>query len=50
MKPKGATAGSLDGWGWREIKVLPILWFGGLAHILVAVEDTGCLYCNGSQS
>ena len=21
---KGATAGSLDGWGWRELKVLPV--------------------------
>ena len=24
---KGATAGSLDGWGWRELKVLPVSWF-----------------------
>ena len=22
-----ATAGSLDGWGWRELKVLPVSWF-----------------------
>ena len=21
---KSATAGSLDGWGWRELKVLPV--------------------------
>ena len=27
---KGATAGSLDGWGWREFKALPISWFDGL--------------------
>ena len=31
---KGATAGSLDGWGWRELKVLPTPWFDGLARIL----------------
>ena len=24
---KGATAGSLDGWGWRELKVLPVSWY-----------------------
>ena len=23
-KRKSATAGSLDGWGWRELKVLPV--------------------------
>ena len=38
---KGATAGSLDGWGWRELKVLPVSWYDGLARILIAVEDTG---------
>ena len=31
---KDATAGSLDGWGWREVKVLPLPWFDGLARIL----------------
>ena len=28
------TAGSLDGWGWREHKTLPVPWFDGLARIL----------------
>ena len=38
---KGATAGSLDGWGWRELKVLPVSWFDELARILTLVEDNG---------
>ena len=38
---KGATAGSLDGWGWREFKVLPVSWFDGLARIFSRVEETG---------
>ena len=38
---KSATAGSLDGWGWRELKVLPVSWFDELARILTFVEDTG---------
>ena len=38
---KGATAGSLDGWGWREFKVLPVSWFDELARILTKVEDLG---------
>ena len=38
---KGATAGSLDVWGWREFKVLPVSWFDGLARILSEVEETG---------
>ena len=41
VRGKGATAGSLDGWGWRELKVLPVSWYDGLARILTAVEDTG---------
>ena len=32
-----ATSGSLDGWGWRELKVLPVAWFDGLARILSKV-------------
>ena len=24
---KGVSAGGLDGWGWRELKVLPLSWF-----------------------
>ena len=41
VQGKGATAGSLDGWGWRELKVLPVSWYDSLARILTAVEDTG---------
>ena len=41
IQGKGATAGSLDGWGWRELKVLPVSWYDGLARILAAVESTG---------
>ena len=41
VKRKSATAGSLDGWGWRELKVLPVAWFDGLARILSKVEDLG---------
>ena len=36
---KGATAGSLDGWGWREFKALPVSWSDGLARILSEVEE-----------
>ena len=38
---KSATAGSLDGWGWKELKVLLVSWFDELARILTLVEDTG---------
>ena len=41
VKKKSATAGSLDGWGWRELKVLPVAWFHGLARILSKVEELG---------
>ena len=41
VRRKSATAGSLDGWGWRELKVLPVSWFDGLARILSKVEETG---------
>ena len=40
VQRKGSTAG-LDGWGWRELKVLPVSWFDELARILALVEDTG---------
>ena len=43
---KSATAGSLDGWGWRELKVLPVSWFDELARILSLVEDT-CFWPDG---
>ena len=36
-----ATPSSLDGWGWRELKVLPVSWFDELARILTKVEDVG---------
>ena len=38
---KGVSAGGLDGWGWRELKVLPVSWFDELARILTKVEDLG---------
>ena len=38
---KGATASSLDGWGWRELKALPVAWYDQLARILTKVEDIG---------
>ena len=41
VQSKGATAGSLDGWGWREFKVLPVAWFDSLARILAKVEEIG---------
>ena len=37
VRRKGATAGSLDGWGWRELKVLLVSWYDGLARILTKV-------------
>ena len=41
VQRKGATAGCLDGWGWRELKVLPVAWFHSLARILAKVEEFG---------
>ena len=41
VQRKGATAGSLDGCEWRELKVLPVAWFDELARILAKVEDIG---------
>ena len=38
---KCANAGNLDGWGWRELKVLPVAWFDGLASVLSKVEEIG---------
>ena len=38
---KGDTAGSLDGWAWRELKVLLVAWYDGLARILTRVEEIG---------
>ena len=41
VRRKGATDGSFDGWGWRELKVLPVAWFDSLASILPKVEEIG---------
>ena len=41
VQRKGATAGSLDGWEWRELKVLLASWYDELARILTRVEDSG---------
>ena len=41
VQRKGATACSLDGWGWRELKALLVPWFDELARILTKVEDFG---------
>ena len=41
VQRKIVTAGSLDGWGWRELKVLPVSWYDELACILTKVEDNG---------
>ena len=41
VQRKGASAGSLDGWGWRELKVLLVSWYDELARILSKVEDLG---------
>ena len=38
---KKSTSGGLDGWGWNELKALPLSWYVGLAWILRLVEDTG---------
>ena len=41
VRGETATAGSLDGWGWRELKSLPVSWFDGLARIFAKVEEFG---------
>ena len=41
VRRKSAAAGSLDGWGWRELKVLPVPLFDGLARVLSRVAETG---------
>ena len=41
VQREGATAGSLDGWEWRELKVLPVSWYDEVARILTKVEDFG---------
>ena len=41
VRRKGATVGSLHGWGWRELKVLPVSWYDELARCLTKDEDIG---------
>ena len=37
---KGATDGSLDGWGWKELKVLPVSWYDELgSHTDLDIEE-----------
>ena len=43
FRHKTATAGSLGGWGWRELKALPVPWFDKLARIWTKVEEEGGL-------
>ena len=54
VRRKKATAGSLDGWGWRELKALPAPWFDGLARTgrgggCLARGFAGCIHCHDSQ-
>ena len=37
VRKKKVTAGGLDGWGWREFKVLPVSWFDGLLDAYIAM-------------
>ena len=39
VRRKGATAGCLNGWGWSEMKALPVAWYDGLARILTKIEE-----------
>ena len=41
VRRTGATVGSLDGWSWRELRVLLVAWFDGLARILSKVDGVG---------
>ena len=41
VQKKTPTAGSLDGWGWREFKALPVAWFDKLASLFTLVEEEG---------
>ena len=48
VRRKGANAGGLDGWGWRELKVLRVSWFDELARILSKVDEVG-VWLDGLQ-
>ena len=39
VQKKKPMAGSLDGWGWREFKALPVAWFDKLASLFTLVEE-----------
>ena len=39
VQRKSATTGSLDGWGWRELKVLRVAWYGELARLRILGFD-----------
>ena len=39
VRREGAIAGSLDGWRWRDMKVLSVTWFDGFSKILTTIED-----------
>ena len=41
VRREGVTADVLDGWGWRELEVLLVVWYDGLARILAKVEEIG---------
>ena len=41
VQHKRASAGGLDGWGWRELKAFPEAWFDWLAVVLSRVELDG---------
>ena len=41
VRSKKPTAGSQDGWGWREFKALPVAWFDKLASIFTFIEEEG---------
>ena len=41
VQKKSPSSGSLDGWGWREFKALPLAWFDKLVDILTLVEEDG---------
>ena len=41
VQRESVTPGSLDGWGWRELKVLLVSSYDELARILAKVEEFG---------
>ena len=42
VQRKGVSAGSLEGWGWRELKVLPVSWYDELGSC--SCQGGGFLY------